>query len=95
MNDIIQLYNQNYSIYGMLHDDALFQVKGRKDFFSWMKETFIPIYYPNESYAHAPLSVVDRQWFKDMANVRVGPARLRQVRMKDGKSISFHTGFHR
>jgi hypothetical protein len=54
-----------------------------------MKETFIPLYYPNESYAHEPLSVLDRQWFKDMANIRVGPARLRQVRMKNGKILVF------
>lgn len=39
------------------------------------------------NYANKPLTAVDRQWFKDMASIRVGPARLRQVRMKSGTII--------
>lgn len=50
-----------------------------------MNETFIPTYYPTASYTNEQLTVVDRQWFKDMTSIRVGPARLRQVRMKTGK----------
>lgn len=49
--------------------------------------TFIPKYYPVNNYANKPLTAVDRQWFKDMASIRVGPARLRQVRMKSGTII--------
>ena len=50
-----------------------------------MNETFIPNYYPTASYTNEQLTAVDRQWFKDMTSIRVGPARLRQVRMKTGK----------
>ncbi|XP_061167212.1 polycystin-1-like protein 2 [Saccostrea echinata] len=60
-------------------------IKGHKDFLSWMNDIFIPTFYPNESYAGTALSVIDRQWLKDMRSIRVGPARLRQVRMKTGK----------
>ncbi|XP_062621693.1 uncharacterized protein LOC134283266 [Saccostrea cucullata] len=75
---------QNLDNHLLLGSHGFSSLKGRKDFISWMNETFIPTYYPNASYAGKPLTVLDRQWFKDMASIRVGPARLRQVRMKTG-----------
>ncbi|XP_062608038.1 polycystin-1-like protein 2 [Saccostrea cucullata] len=76
----------NYLLSGSRGFSAL---KGRKDFIRWMNDTFIPTYYPTESYAGEPLTVMDRQWLKDMVNIRVGPGRLRQVRMKTGKCPYF------
>lgn len=49
-----------------------------------MRNAFIPTYYPLKNYADQDLSSVDKQWFGDMANIRVGPGRVRQVRMKKG-----------
>jgi hypothetical protein len=49
-----------------------------------MNDVFIPIYYPITNYAKKPLNSIEKMWFGDMANVRVGPGRIRQVRMKKG-----------
>lgn len=50
-----------------------------------MNKTFIPAFYPVENYAGGYLRALERQWFKDMSGIRVGPARVRQVRMKESK----------
>lgn len=50
-----------------------------------MNKTFIPAFYPVENYAGGSLRALERQWFKDMSGIRVGPARMRQVRMKESK----------
>ncbi|KAK3090330.1 hypothetical protein FSP39_010980 [Pinctada imbricata] len=56
-------------------------VNGREQWKEWMDKTLIPTCYPKEEYNGSPLSTTDTQFFGDLTNVRVGPARLRQVRM--------------
>lgn len=41
-----------------------------------------------ENYAGGSLRALERQWFKDMSGIRVGPARMRQVRMKESKIMN-------
>lgn len=76
-----------------------FQITNKKDFYTWLNTTFIPTYYPVNNYASKPLTDnEDNHWFKDMASIRVGPARLRQVRMKSGtitKTTRNHILFQR
>lgn len=59
-----------------------------------MRYALIPTYYPLKNYADQDLTLVDKQWFGDMANIRVGPGRVRQVRMKKGteKGIIYKCG---
>nr|XP_034336032.1 polycystic kidney disease protein 1-like 2 [Crassostrea gigas] len=75
---------QNLDNHLFLGKDGFSTITDKKGFYTWLNETFIPTYYPVNNYASKPLTVVDRQWFQDMASIRVGPARLRQVRMKSG-----------
>jgi hypothetical protein len=60
------------------------QINQTKDFYSWMSQTFIPTYYPLTQYSGAALGVQDQKYFGDLASIRVGPGRLRQVRMGKG-----------
>lgn len=71
---------QNLDNYLMFGKEGPSAITDKKSFYTWLNETFIPTYYPVNNYASKPLTVVDRQWFQDMASIRVGPARLRQVR---------------
>ena len=50
-----------------------------------MKDRFIPAFYPIQNYAGGFLTALERQWFKDMSSIRVGPAQLRLVRMKESE----------
>ena len=50
-----------------------------------MKDSFIPAFYPIQNYAGGFLTALERQWFKDMSSIRVGPAQLRLVRMKESE----------
>lgn len=63
---------------------TLSQITNTNEFYRWMRDAFIPMYYPLTNYADQELTSVDKQWFGDMANIRVGPGRIRQVRMNKG-----------
>ncbi|KAK3089545.1 hypothetical protein FSP39_004480 [Pinctada imbricata] len=49
----------------------------------WLTSTFIPAFFPETEYNGDALGARERLYFGDITNVRVGPARLRQVRMKN------------
>ena len=49
-----------------------------------MNDAFLPNYYPLMNYADMELNSVDKKWFRDMANIRIGPGRIRQVRVERG-----------
>ncbi|XP_061167318.1 uncharacterized protein LOC133176177 [Saccostrea echinata] len=71
------------NIYNYLFQDGTkSKMNKTEDFYTWMDKVFIPIYYPTRNYANMTLNSVDKMWFGDMANIRVGPGRIRQVRMK-------------
>ncbi|XP_062593519.1 uncharacterized protein LOC134254998 [Saccostrea cucullata] len=50
-------------------------------FYKWMNDTFIPACYPLQTYNEVNLDILGKQMFGDLASIRVGPARVRQVRM--------------
>ncbi|KAK3103729.1 hypothetical protein FSP39_021426, partial [Pinctada imbricata] len=58
-------------------------VSGKKMWIKWLNETVIPTFYPLTQYNGQNLKVTDQKLFGDLDSVRVGPARLRQVRMSE------------
>ncbi|XP_061186196.1 polycystin-2-like [Saccostrea echinata] len=63
-------------------------VNNTDDFYKWMTTTFIPTCYPLRTYNGEKLDILGEQMFGDLANLRVGPARIRQVRMPERKCKS-------
>ncbi|XP_052068318.1 uncharacterized protein LOC127707695 isoform X2 [Mytilus californianus] len=58
------------------------KVSSSEAFFNWTKDTLIPLYYPTSEYNGDGISVVDKFFVGDMANLRLGLVRLRQVKVK-------------
>ncbi|XP_062602879.1 uncharacterized protein LOC134264616, partial [Saccostrea cucullata] len=51
-------------------------------FFSWLKGSLLPTYFPQRNYANQTIFFArDLQYFGDNVSIRIGPPRLRQVRM--------------
>ncbi|XP_069123241.1 polycystin family receptor for egg jelly-like [Argopecten irradians] len=61
------------------------QVGNAAGFMTWLNGTFFEKYFPETAYNGDPIGVQDKFFFSDLDNVKVGPPRLRQVRMKRGK----------
>jgi hypothetical protein len=61
------------------------QVNDTTGFYLWLKSTFIPAFYPNSTYNEEELDILGKQMFGDLASIRVGPGRIRQVRMPKRK----------
>lgn len=59
------------------------EVNDTVGFYQWMNQTFIPANYPEKTYSGAELDILQKQMFGDLASLRVGPARIRQVRMPE------------
>lgn len=59
------------------------EVNDTLGFYQWMNQTFIPANYPEKTYSGAELDILQKQMFGDLASIRVGPARIRQVRMPE------------
>ncbi|XP_062590863.1 uncharacterized protein LOC134252407 [Saccostrea cucullata] len=75
-------YHLKTNIHNYLFQETKSKMNKTEDFYNWMDTVFIPIYYPTKNYANLNLNSIDKMWFGDMANIRVGPGRIRQVRMK-------------
>ncbi|CAC5409625.1 PKD1L2 [Mytilus coruscus] len=58
------------------------KVSSSEAFFNWTKYTLIPLYYPTSEYNGDGISIVDKFFVGDMANLRLGLVRLRQVKVK-------------
>ncbi|XP_061194795.1 uncharacterized protein LOC133202955 [Saccostrea echinata] len=51
-------------------------------FFTWLKTSLLPTYFPQKNYANQTIFFArDLQYFGDNVSIRIGPPRLRQVRM--------------
>ncbi|XP_033731377.1 polycystic kidney disease protein 1-like 2 [Pecten maximus] len=55
-----------------------------EDFYTWMEDTFLPFVFPTLSYSGTKLTLSEKSYLRDNQNYRVGPIRLRQVRVKAG-----------
>ncbi|XP_062602358.1 uncharacterized protein LOC134264070, partial [Saccostrea cucullata] len=85
--DVSAYYLQN-NIRNYLVSDGYGQfgfsaVNDSDGFYKWMNDTFIPACYPLQTYNEVNLDILGKQMFGDLASIRVGPARIRQVRMPE------------
>ncbi|KAL3877432.1 hypothetical protein ACJMK2_035138 [Sinanodonta woodiana] len=62
------------------------KITGRTNFLQWMSSTFFDLYFPVKVYNTTDVPHDLKYHFIDFTNIRVGPARLRQVRGKIGSS---------
>jgi hypothetical protein len=74
----VSCFHLLYSLY--------FQITDLSAFLDWLNNTFIPVFYPEEDFAYNTLENVEKQWFGDHASIRVGPAQIRQLRVKKRNS---------
>jgi len=66
------------------------QVSDLKSYTEWLNTTFTENYFSHNYYGkRSPISVVEtKPYLQDLLNFRVGPARLRQIRIKSRKSFA-------
>ncbi|KAK3090920.1 hypothetical protein FSP39_015723 [Pinctada imbricata] len=57
------------------------QILTHDDYVKWLSETVFPAVFPEEEYNGERLHWRWRQYFSDLTNFRVGPPRLRQLRV--------------
>lgn len=57
-------------------------------FYDWLRNTLIPFVFPLTWYNGQALNSFERQNTKDQANYRLGPVRLRQLRVKESKIVN-------
>lgn len=58
------------------------QINSADKFFHWMRHTFLPRLFPVADIRGQAISVLDKQFFAGFSHARVGPALLRQSRMR-------------
>ena len=69
----------------MSNTEYLFlQVSDGHKFWRWLSETALPSVYYMQKYNGDLTTMRERNYTDDMASFRVGPLRLRQVRVKPG-----------
>ncbi|KAL3877418.1 hypothetical protein ACJMK2_035124 [Sinanodonta woodiana] len=56
------------------------QVTNRQSLIDWLNTTFFDNYFPSKMFNVTPISADLKYFFSDFNSVRVGPARIRQVR---------------
>ena len=67
---------------------SLFQVHDLKSYTDWLNKTFIENYFSQSYYGasrDAQTVSETKPYLQDLLNFRVGPARLRQVRIRSRK----------
>ncbi|XP_062584304.1 polycystin-1-like protein 2 [Saccostrea cucullata] len=75
-------YSYKNNIDNYLQTGDLSSIREIPDVVTWLNDTFIPTFYPEKDYADNDLDTLEKQWFGDRSSIRVGPAQLRQLRMK-------------
>ena len=54
------------------------------DVFTWMRAAVIPALYYTQTYADSATSSYDARFIDNQVGFRLGPPRLRQLRIKNG-----------
>lgn len=54
---------------------------------AWAQQTLVPAIFPTQHYNGWPVEANDRNYLSDMSSWRIGPPRLRQLRMKKGHCL--------
>ncbi|XP_055955095.1 polycystic kidney disease protein 1-like 2 [Patella vulgata] len=84
-----QSFAFNSHIKTVIFTDSFEQIKSHDDFFEWVDKTMIPAMFPTGDFRGNALDWRRKLFFDDHVNFRVGPARLRQVRIKQ-RPIPFY-----
>ena len=66
---------------------SLSQVTDLKSYTTWLNETFVDTYFAQDYFGtevESELGAI-KPFTKDLVNLRIGPARLRQLRIKPGQ----------
>lgn len=61
------------------------QVTTTPQLFRWLDEVFLPAQFAQRGYRGWPLPWRRRRYMDDAVSYRIGPARLRQLRMTPGR----------
>ncbi|XP_033737929.1 polycystic kidney disease protein 1-like 2 [Pecten maximus] len=61
------------------------QIRDAQGFVKWLNDTFYLHYFPVSYYNDEPMGTLDRFNIDDLVNTKIGPPRLRLVRMTRGK----------
>ncbi|OWF51801.1 Polycystic kidney disease protein 1-like 2 [Mizuhopecten yessoensis] len=56
-----------------------------EDFYTWMEDTLLPFVFPTLSYSGTKLTLSEKSNLRDNQNYRIGPLRLRQLRVNAGR----------
>lgn len=67
---------------------TLFQVKDLDTYVSWLNGTFVEEFFFSKYFGTEYNDGTYKGFTRDIANLRVGPARLRQLRIKRGKAFT-------
>ena len=77
---------RSLTIHTWVSDDwwTFFQIRNTSMFMAWLNITFLPTYFAFHDYDGNILHWRQRRFLEELANYRLGPARLRQLRVKPG-----------
>ena len=56
-----------------------------EDLWQWTQSDFLPGLFPTRHFNGRPLSAYDHQFLGTLVSYRLGPPRIRQLRLKEGK----------
>ncbi|KAL5018449.1 hypothetical protein ScPMuIL_004171 [Solemya velum] len=70
-------------------------IRRHEDVINWFKDTFFGHFFPEKNFNGERLGVVERALFSDLDNLRVGPARFRQLRTTEDKCYGHAEKHHK
>ncbi|KAL5019308.1 hypothetical protein ScPMuIL_005030 [Solemya velum] len=70
-------------------------IRRHEDVINWFNDTFFGHFFPEKNFNDKRLGVVERALFSDLDNLRVGPARFRQLRTTEDKCYGLAEKHHK
>ena len=64
-----------------------------KEYFTWLVQLFIPMLYPTHDYYGREYEDFERRYMGDQGPLKIGLARFRMLRMKDGENCAVPSQF--
>ncbi|KAL5018661.1 hypothetical protein ScPMuIL_004383 [Solemya velum] len=65
--------------------NGFIDIRTADEFLTWFGSIFFQEFFPEKKFNGEDLDVEERAFFSDLSNFRLGPARLRQIRITEGK----------
>ncbi|KAK3583595.1 hypothetical protein CHS0354_039414 [Potamilus streckersoni] len=60
------------------------QIQSKEDFFTWLNKTAFPCLFPERTPSGQELHWREREFIAGFGSYRLGPPRLRQLRVREG-----------